>query len=480
MFTPDMNFTNIPFLVEGEIIGVSSYSGKMKGISKKFFYYVCRATMQDGSQVILNNVVAASMFGGIGDYFQVKHKGSADVPEDVKYGLNDDRNTKTIGDRVLISFVNGHITKPVIVAFLPHPQQTDEFQGKDHKTLKPQFVWQYNGIRVKIDDEGQLSVIHKGAPEIKDLGANSGQLAGAVGAAASAISGAASDPDPSNPAVIFKPTTERTLFEMLKDGVFRIRDAEGQIIEIDRTKKRIYISNNDIKSTESIDGSPLSGGLQLLTNSTDAEYVLLDKDKELVLINARSIAQIYSFDKRKDVTEGNHSHKILGDSEWTIQGNEKQLIGGSRDHKINEDDKLLVGGNKEETIIGDRKETITGKKDVSIVGDHTAKVGGSVSEQYTGSWEVVALGGITLNGSLGVLKLADGKVGLGGPTAELLDLVDQLLQQLDTLITQMQLETHTGNLGYPTSPPLNAAAYAAVQTAISVIKTLLGTIKGGI
>ena len=89
-------------------------------------------------------------------------------------------------------------------------------------------------------------------------------------------------------------------------------------------------------------------------------------------------------------------------------------------------------------------------------------------------------GALEAEGSLGKLKLSTGKVGLGGPTAELLDLLEQTLTQLDTLLTSMATETHTGNLGYPTSPPLNAAAYAAVQAQLVVIKTLLGTIKGGV
>jgi hypothetical protein len=89
-------------------------------------------------------------------------------------------------------------------------------------------------------------------------------------------------------------------------------------------------------------------------------------------------------------------------------------------------------------------------------------------------------GNIEADGSLGKLKLGAGKVGLGGPAAELLDLFDQLLQQLDTLLTSMATETHLGNLGYSTSPPLNAAAYAAVQVQIALIKTLLATIKGGV
>jgi len=89
-------------------------------------------------------------------------------------------------------------------------------------------------------------------------------------------------------------------------------------------------------------------------------------------------------------------------------------------------------------------------------------------------------GDLTLEGSLGKLKLGKGKVGLGGPAAEIVDSVIQLMTQLDALLTGLQAETHIGNLGYPSSPPLNVAAYIGVQVQINVLKSLLTTIKGGV
>jgi len=508
MFNPASNYSNLPFIVEGEIVEVHDYPADT---TKKIrpMRYVCKVEMQNGSEILLPNCIESTIFGGIADYMQIRHKSSKDDLSagqgdsgalgavasaasslglgggDGPYNFSnqDDKNNSRVGDRVYIAFINGHITRPVIVGSAQHPNQTDEFGGEVGGEIKPQAIFQYNGMRVTIDKDGQFTLMHKGLPKIKQspgAGAKSAEGSGLVGAA---LGGDVQEPE--NDAVEFPPSEdERTLMEFLKTGIFRIRDSDGQMIEIDKNKKRIYISNNDLKSTEPIGGGglagALSGGLQLLTNSTDAEYVLLDKDKELVLINARSIAQIYSFDRRKDVTEGNHSHRIGGDSEWLIQGNESQIIGGGRDHKINEDDVLVVGGNKQIAVVGDVTESAVGKKTEAVGGDLTMSVSGKVAENYIGAWEVVSAGGITLNGSGGVLKLANGMVGLGGPAAELLDLMDQLLQQLDTLITQMQIETHTGNLGYPTSPPLNAAAYAAVQSAIAVIKTMLGLIKGGI
>lgn len=89
--------------------------------------------------------------------------------------------------------------------------------------------------------------------------------------------------------------------------------------------------------------------------------------------------------------------------------------------------------------------------------------------------------GILAKASTGAtLKLALGMIGLGGPAGELVEEFEKLLTQMDQLLTQMSTETHTGNLGFPTSPPLNTAAYISIQVQINVIKTIIGLLKGGI
>ena len=225
--------------------------------------------------------------------------------------------------------------------------------------------------------------------------------------------------------------------EFLDEGVFRIRDSEGQIIELDRTKSRIYISNNDLKSTQAEGGLGVIGN-QFATNSTDAEYILLDKEKQLVLINARQIAQIYSFDRRKDVTEGNHRHKVGGNSEWLIGGDESNTIAGAQSN----------------TIGGDQKDLVEGDKESVVVGDYLM--------QSTANAEMRTTAG-------GFVKIDGAQVSIGGPAAELLDLLDQ---QLDALIQNAPTFVSTA-----VGPGVLNPAIVALLTQI---KTLLATIKGGI
>lgn len=63
-----------------------------------------------------------------------------------------------------------------------------------------------------------------------------------------------------------------------------------------------------------------------------------------------------------------------------------------------------------------------------------------------------------------VVYLSQSQVSLGSmnPTQNLV--LGQIFKTfMDNLLEQLQEETHIGNLGYPTSPPVNAPAYAALQ-----------------
>lgn len=46
---------------------------------------------------------------------------------------------------------------------------------------------------------------------------------------------------------------------------------------------------------------------------------------------------------------------------------------------------------------------------------------------------------------------------------------ESLYAILNDLFTQLSLETHTGNLGYPTSPPINAPAYASIMARLQTL-----------
>jgi len=98
----------------------------------------------------------------------------------------------------------------------------------------------------------------------------------------------------------------------------------------------------------------------------------------------------------------------------------------------------------------------------------------------SGSINMAGRGSASIGDQISKLVIENGLIGLGSPAAELLDLFDKTLDEIVNLTTAMATETHIGNLGYSTAPPINSANYLAVQAKITVIKTLLATIKGSV
>jgi len=444
-------FTALPYLYEGEITDINE-----NGDESGQVLYQVRITLPNGSDMYLPFVPDKCMFGGIADYAQFRRRPSASG-KDLAFDSDDDSRNATIGDRVYIAFINGNFQTPVIIGYANHRNRNYEFAEDSMTDYEVRGVIQYLGLRVLIDEKGQFTFIHGGAPEVKDTAS-----AGPLGAALGAVAGLLGGESPSNPslgaendAVTPASTDGITLMEFLEEGVFRIRDSEGQMIEMDRTKPRIYISNNDLKSTEDASSGPASGGNLLASNSTDAEYILLDKDKELVLINARQIIQLYSFDRRKDVTEGNHQHKVGGNNKWIIEGDE-----------IND-----ISGDQENTVGGD------------VLYDAT----GAITLSSSDSIGILPTGDLTLSSSAGnvevtdggqaFVKLSGGTVQIGTAAGELLDTLAKVIEQVGkiaTALTTMTVGTGTG----PSTPPVNAADFTAAFTELQVLKTLVETMKG--
>lgn len=397
---------SIPFLVEGEVYEVQKHVGS----SRKPIRYVCKAEMPDGSTILLPNCIQSTLFGGIDDYLQFRSRSSSDSGADTETSSQDEKNSAQIGDRVYIAFVSGNIQKPVIIGYAQHPNQTYEFENEDPAEIDPRMVFKYLGVKCTVDEKGQLRIIHRGAPEIK-YSPRAGELGAALAAAGSLLNPSA---DKANQAVEPKSEDETTVLELLEGGVWRVRDSEGQVIEIDRTKKRVFLSSNDLKSTEKN---------STVFNPKDAEFLKLDKDEESATLNARKLIQIESADKRNDTTKGNYEHKI--------------------------------GGNNTTEISGSSEEKITKGWTVDVSGDVKFSSSGKA-----------------------FLTMSNGKVTFGGPAAELLDLVNQFLQTAIDLTASMQNETHIGNLGYNTAPPTNLADYVKANVTLQKIKTLLGQIKG--
>jgi hypothetical protein len=371
-------FTELPYIVEGEIIDVQKRRNPVseRGIVR----YLCKVTMPDGSVSIIPNVQSSTIFGGISDYFQYRAKSSKDGGEHLTQDTDEQENAKT-GDRVYIAFVNGNIMKPIIIGYVQHPNQSVEFPTSPDSADK-KAILQYNGIRIEIGENGDLSLMHKGAPEVSYL--PTAGLPAAAGALSDALPGG-----PINPAVQEADRDGITVFEFLDGGIMRLRDSEGQIFELDPTTPRIYISNNDRKANEPEKLNEVSAGLSALAS----ENILFDKGEGLLKLSATSTLHFFSQDAL--------TIEVLGDADITITGDLSETILGSVDT----------------TITGDKSETITGSVDMKIIKDFSLSAG---------------IGGLSIG--------KDGKVAIGSKAAELLDLIDQTL----TAIQALTVGTGTG------------------------------------
>lgn len=117
-------------------------------------------------------------------------------------------------------------------------------------------------------------------------------------------------------------------------------------------------------------------------------------------------------------------------------------------------------------------------KQIISVNEDTVQITSSKDVTTQTSGYGVQAGTVDLKDTLGAgLKIANGMVALGGPTAELLDLVDQIIDSIvksNTAAAAIIVPTAVG----PSGPPTNAALFTAEIAALTAIKILLTTIKG--
>ena len=438
--------TSVPYLMEGQIVSVMPDDGHNN------IRYICQVVLPNGSSTLLANVISGSMFGGIGDYMQIRHRSTTDESSSsTSYAGNtfnpsdqSNVNNSKIGDRVIIACLNADIRRPVIIGYLPHPNQTFQFEDYDPVSLKPQTVVRYLGLEFIVDEDGQVQIIHNGAPEVSEV--------------ANATPTVPSTPDAgdndNNPALIAQPSTERTIVELLAGGIYRVRDADGQIIEINRDKKRIYISNNNLKSTDDISDSALSSG-QSPTDDIDAESILLDEDKQSVMINARKIAQVHSLDQRHDITDGNFINEV------------------------NKNATLTVKGDQGETIKGSLTENITGSWTITVANNKIVVDTNGISiADVTGNKVVTSKSGVKISEATGAgANFSSGKAAIGGKGGELFDIVNKILTQLDKILMGIERLTVGTALG-PSSVPINVADFIAAQTELKAVATSISLVKG--
>ena len=448
----------IPYIVEGEIINVNETPSDTGGLAsalssvipggqiplRGIVTYTCRVSLPDGIDIVVPNAIDGSFFGGIDDYFQIRRRSTTDGST-FQYEDADTMDAH-IGDRVYIAFINGNVTKPIIVSGAQHPNQINRFSDGVSQSVKPQMFMRYLGISTIIDEDGQFSLTHFGAPKIKFTGES---LTGTIGDAFSDVTslvpsggyegfsdGDSNTDETDSDAIDPQSLKYKTMMEFLSDGRWRIRDSIGQNIKVDPKESKITITNNDITSLddEATFESFSFPGLM------DAEAIVLDASEQSILVNGRKKISIFSGDSREDTTEGDHSHKIIGDESITIGGDKEDKIGGSVTRKIAEDLDETIGGDASWLVIGD----------------------------------------ITLENEVGSgIKISGGTVEIGGAAAGLFDTVVNTLDQISEILKAIMQLTVPTSVG-PSSVPINMADFSQILTKIIALKTKISSVTGSL
>lgn len=193
--------------------------------------------------ITYRNCVTMDMFGGIADFFEFV-KGEPTDKTSTKLELDD-------GSYVLLLCIDGTATRGVIIGSLPHHNRKSTLP----QTKAKQMTGEYNGLRIAINDAGELTMTFKGKTDTKG-----------------------------------KPTTTLggSQIKMEKDGSVEIntRDLDGALKD----------NSKDNKDT-SVAG-------------TDYEKIRLDKAKKSVSINSRGDFTRTTGGASTETTKGNVTQKM--------------------------------------------------------------------------------------------------------------------------------------------------------------------------
>lgn len=130
-----------------------------RNVDKRTLEYDVLTFQQDKDKGIVpityKNCVTMDSFGGIADFFEFV-KSSPTTPNSTDMKVED-------GSYVLLLCIDGTSTRGVIIGALPHHNRKSTLKNLKDKHLESE----YNGLRMKINDDGELTITFKGKTDKK-------------------------------------------------------------------------------------------------------------------------------------------------------------------------------------------------------------------------------------------------------------------------------------------------------------------------
>lgn len=236
-----------------------------------------------------------------------------------------------------------------------------------------------------------------------------------------------------------------------------------------------------------------------------------DADSQTIFVGQKSEVITTQGNFRRLTTLGDFLRTTLTGNlaDWTFNGDltRTTFVGNIEDFTVkgnlyrtswlgNIEDLTLGGNITRQTKVGNIDDsTLSGNIDIYTSAGHLIIEAGvpglystitlsptgtvSIEDGYGNSIETSAGKIIAKEAAGATLNLQTGQVALGSNVAELLDLVDQVLDELDKNQDTLLGHIHFSPLG-PTTPPQQTAELTAVKTKLLIIKGLLNTIKGSV
>jgi hypothetical protein len=156
-FANSMNNTSLKVGIVKTVI----YPNDSNNQEKKAPEYDVMVFQQDKDKGVIpityRNCVTMDMFGGISDFFEFV-KGEPTNKTSMDLGLDD-------GSYVLLLCIDGTATRGVIIGALPHHNRKSTLPQQKAK----QLTGEYNGLRISINDNGELTMTFKGKTDSKGI-----------------------------------------------------------------------------------------------------------------------------------------------------------------------------------------------------------------------------------------------------------------------------------------------------------------------
>lgn len=350
-------------MYQGQILEVNHVpedEQKLDKTASNFSTYDVLIVDENGNEVYLTDVLCADMFGGIGDFSHIRKRGNKDSSPASSFvsenGYDDpEASSSRVGDRVIVSFLGGDINNPVIIGFLPHPNNQFQLPENDPESVKerPQARIQYQGNQIDVSPIGEVKYTHFGAPSVNDL-----------------VNGEPTEPEvieDTPPAEIEERSADEGLPIPALEPILPQRLINFDIDEGDSEERPTPLENDSLVY-------PDPKYMTQLGFLSKGEFYVQDSAGQ-ALFFARDETTITVTNQYETIQLDKTNKKIYFNSSGDIEVNSvvdfNQSVGGNRNTIIAVDEIIHVQGNEFKTVDGNVDHTIKGNFDTAITGNYT-------------------------------------------------------------------------------------------------------------